>query len=57
MKRESLEEFDAITDLSEAKSCLKITYRRYENCHAGARFFMFTTVLLAVALLDLGLRQ
>lgn len=56
MKRQSLEEFDSISDLSEARHCLKFAYRKYENCHAGARFFMFTTVLLVVALIDLGLR-
>ncbi len=36
--------FDEITDLSEAKRCLKITYGKYVNCHKGARFFMWATL-------------
>lgn len=50
MKREDLSEFDSITDLGEAKRCLKITYRKYENCHEGARFFMLCTLALLAAL-------
>jgi hypothetical protein len=46
---DEMAEFDSITDLSEAKRCLKITYRKYVNCHSGARFFM------CVALVELGI--
>lgn len=48
MKREDLSEFDSITDLGEAKRCLKITYRKYESCHYTARFFMFLSLVLLV---------
>jgi hypothetical protein len=48
---DDLSAFDSIDNLDEAKRCLKVTYCKYENCHSGARFFMWTTISLLLALL------
>ena len=50
MARESLEAFDEIEDLAEAKSCLKIVYRKYETCHAVARIYLCTTLIALVVI-------
>lgn len=52
---EELAVFDAITDLSEAKRCLKITYLKYANCHAAGRIFMAASIVELVIIIALAI--
>lgn len=51
VEREMQEEFDTITDLAEAKACLKIAYRQSVNMYHGRIIWM---VIAVIELLIIG---